>query len=590
MQTSEEQSEQRGRDSQTNHQSVGEIHFGPGSRNNRVVLQIHGSGGTESAGNQRTEGSDAVVACRRDRIAIPSRATLLAKSRNIHQESEDLFERAVDVQLGIQRVPQLVSAEHLRHIAAGGMTAERPLTEPLVDYLLRVERLLLVGAPGAGKSATLRSIWRELLARAQSDQNLPVPFLLNLSTFSRYRGSFRDWLAESLRECAGMPLAIGHELLQRGQLFLLLDGLDEMAETRRAAALTELDGLLTSVDPALARCVVCSRTLEYEKTGVVLHLPAALELQPLTVAQVHEAVAKAGPSVKPLSTTLEQDPGLADLLATPLLLSIAARTFAGNSDLVLSGQSSVEVRQALFDAYIAQMLRRSGIRNAKSTLHCLQWLAHYMTDEQTTLFLMERLQPSLLRSKRLYRLATRLVGGLFFGLLYGWYYGLSFGLGIWLLSVLIVRVSVKWVTDRIQPVEQMRWSWSNMRSTGLRHLLSPLVRGTGVGMLFGVPGGFFVNRYLALLFVLVFVLVFLLQSLFTNGWAKSLREQTIRPNEGLLSSIRNGVKEGMSTWLAVLLFFCLVSGLVTCLVGGLLDQLGTGMVVGLAGGLFFGIS
>ena len=125
-------------------------------------------------------------------IIIPTRTELLTKSRNIHEVSEDAFESAVDVRLGIQRVPQLVSARHLVHVAARGSNAARPLTEPLVDHLLRVEKLLLVGAPGAGKSALLRIVWGELLARAGSDPSLPVPFLLNLSTFSQYRGSFLD--------------------------------------------------------------------------------------------------------------------------------------------------------------------------------------------------------------------------------------------------------------------------------------------------------------------------------------------------------------------------------------------------------------
>jgi len=61
-------------------------------------------------------------------------------------------------------------------------------------------------------------------------------------------------------------------LLERGRLFLLLDGLDEMAESRRAVALNELNELLAKADPALGRCIVCSRTLEYEKADVTLFL------------------------------------------------------------------------------------------------------------------------------------------------------------------------------------------------------------------------------------------------------------------------------------------------------------------------------
>ncbi len=92
-------------------------------------------------------------------------------------------------------------------------------------------------------------------------------------------------------------------LLERGQLFLLLDGQDEMAESKRAAALTELNELLTAADPTLNRFVVCGRSLGYEQTGLVLQLQAALELQPLTAAQVQAAVTGAGPAAQPLATT-----------------------------------------------------------------------------------------------------------------------------------------------------------------------------------------------------------------------------------------------------------------------------------------------
>lgn len=518
---------------------------------------------------------------RRDRIEIPSRATLLTKSRNIHKESEEAFERAVDVTLGIQRVPQLVRAQYLSHTTSRGSAAAHQLNEPIVDYLLRVEKLLLVGAPGAGKTETLRTVWGELLERTQADPSFPVPFLVNLSTFSQYPGSFRDWLAESLRDCAGIPVSIGQVLLQRGQLFLLLDGLDEMAESRRTVALIELNELLAKADPALGRCVVCSRTLEYEQTGVALCLPAALELQPLTAEQVQDAVAKAGPAAQPLATALEHDPALPELLGTPLLLTIAARTFAGNPGLVIAGQGPVELRQTLFDAYIAQMLRRSHMGTAKPSLHllrCLHWLAQYMASAQSTLFLMERLQPTVLRMKWLYKLATGLVFGLVF------VFGLAGRLDFWLLGGLLGGLLLGLDLDKIQPVEQMRWSWAwrqeSWRWKTFLHKL--LLIGLLGGLFFGLPLGLHFGPLIGLVSWLFNWLLTGLGELGLQGWAKSLSKQSIRPNQGIHSSIRNGLTEGMTTGLV---FGLLVGGLVIGLGGGL----GGGLVIGLGGGLVGGL-
>ncbi len=541
--------------------------------------------------NRRTKTSGQA---QRERIEIPSRSTLLAKSRNIHKESEEAFERAVDVALGIRRVPQLVRAQHLPHIKSRSTTTARPLTEPLVDYLLRVEKLLIVGAPGAGKTETLRTAWGELLDRAQTDPSLPVPFLVNLSTFSRYPGSFRDWLAESLRECAGIPLSIGQILLERGRLFLflLLDGLDEMAESRRAVALTELNELLANADPAIGRCIVCSRTLEYEKAEVTLSLPAALELQPLTAEQVQSAIVKAGPAAQPLAAAIGRDPVLAELLGTPLLLSIAARTFAGNPGLVIAGQGSAELRQALLDAYIAQMLRRRPVGSATPSLRllrCLHWLAQYMTSAQSSLFLMERLQPTALRTDQLYKLAVGLVFGLVFGLILGLIFGLVFGLVFGLSA------------NEVQPVEQMRWSWPRIREhrewkTFLRDcLVFQLVFGLVGGLLGGLIGPQVGGRTGGLYYGLLFGPVLGLVHHLSQGWTKTLNEQSIRPNQGIHSSIRNGVTEGITIGLVFGLVFGLVSVLITGLAFGLpfvpvlvlRSVLYLGWFFGLPVGLFF---
>jgi hypothetical protein len=517
----------------------------------------------------------------RDRIEIPSRDTLLTKSRNIHQESEDAFERAVDLQLGIQRVPQLVAAQHLPHIAARATTAARSLTEPLVDYLLRVEKLLLVGAPGAGKSATLRTLWGELLSRAQSDPGLPVPFLLNLSTFSRYSGTFRNWLAQALNECAGMPLAIGQKLFEGGQLFLLLDGLDEMAESRRAAAMTELNELLTAADPALYRCVVCSRTLEYEQSGVVLHFPAALELQPLTAAQVQEAVTVAGPAVNPLAAALNYDPALAELLETPLLLTIAARTFAGNPHLVLSGSGFIELRRSLFDEYIAQILRRSKLGSLQRTLRLLRtlrWLTRHLTNELVTLFLIERMQPTLLGARSLYKLIVGLVIALMTGATTGLLVGLSLGMregfayGTRLGLVFGVGFGFVFESQRIRPTESLVWSWSQVREHWSQR--RPFHESMADGLLVGLPlgcwswlsDGWMSGLLHGLVYCLAIALYLWLGVPLSKGWVKSLCAETNLPNEGIRASIRNGVVEGFTSGLVVGLVIGLGRGLFTGLV------------------------
>lgn len=567
-------------------------------------------------------------------VVIPDRETLIAKSRNLLEISEVDFETAVDLELGIHQVPQLVRAQHVPHTGARSHGEPRPLEDDLLEFVLRVERLLLVGQPGAGKTHTLRTLCGQLLEVAVQDDSLPVPFIINFSTFSNFRGNLRAWLAEGLKESASIPMEIGSALLAQGQLFLLIDGLDEMAAETRTRALAELNTLISAADIALSRCIVCSRTLEYAEANIPLVLPAALELQPLSSSQVQDAFAQAGPPVAPLCAAMANAQELESLLQTPLLLSVAVRAFAGTPDLMLSGRASVELRQVLYDAYVAQMLRRTTANRVQAailTLRCLRWLAQHLNQEQSSLFLLEWLQPESLTGKRTYRMVFRLVRGSAFGLVIGLVIGLFGALKAWsshetvrwrvfvlaffpvmestmglvggLVGGLIGGLSSIWVNirdaEKIELIERLHWSRAHTMRCWKDHLRSSLNTGLGVGLvnLVGLLGlGTYdtlairlIISLLASLFVgLCVTLVTLPIRLFAKGWVKELHAQSAHPNEGIRSSLRNGLRVGLGTGLIFGLSIMLGAGLFArsregLFVASLVAPI-SGLAVGLGGG------
>lgn len=509
------------------------------------------------------------------RVVMPDRATLIAKSQSLLSISEADFEKAVDLALGIKQVPQLVRAQHVPHAGARQPGEGRPLEEGLLDYVLRVERLLLVGQPGSGKTQTLRTLCVQLLEVASRDPGLPVPFMVNMSTFSHYRGSLREWLAEGLKECAAIPLAIGKALLEQGQLFLLLDGLDEMAAQRRGRALSELNELVDDADPALAMCIICSRTLEYVEAGVPLMLPAALEVQPLQPYQVREAVEQAGPLAASLRTAMEKDQTLETLLQTPLLWSVAVRAFLGTPYLAPASSASPELRDRLYDAYAVQMLRRTITNKAQQAtlmLRWLRWLAQQLNQEQSSLFMIERMQPELVTAKRTYRFVWRLVRGLAFGVglelilvplieraPLGLILGICIGLIFGLVDGFVSGWAARWPADKIVSVEHLRWTMSQTARLWKSHLENALVWGIGFAFVAFIEGISKLARsplaqligglYCILHYGIPASLVILAVCFYLGGWTKALHTQTIRPNEGIYSSIRNGFREGMGTGL-----------------------------------------
>ena len=91
-----------------------------------------------------------------------------------------------------------------------------------------LKRAAVLGAPGSGKSTTLRRLALELIKRAEADHRKPVPVFVAL----------RDWIGEeSLEEfLSSQAPHIGHLLLalgRAGRIVLLLDGLNELPHRTR---------------------------------------------------------------------------------------------------------------------------------------------------------------------------------------------------------------------------------------------------------------------------------------------------------------------------------------------------------------------
>src|SRR5262249_24102311 len=116
-------------------------------------------------------------------------------------------------------------------------------------HALRPGRLVITGAPGAGK--TVLALHLMLLLLADRAPGGPVPVRLSLSTFDPNRNKLDDWLADHLTRPYRLRPTAAAALVDARLILPVLDGLDEMdasetpgRDSRAAAALEAMNSYL----------------------------------------------------------------------------------------------------------------------------------------------------------------------------------------------------------------------------------------------------------------------------------------------------------------------------------------------------------
>lgn len=145
--------------------------------------------------------------------------------------------------------------------------------------------LLILGEPGSGKTTTLLELARDKIREAEKDAGKPIPLVLNLSSWGDKQPPFTDWLIDELHQKYNVPRDLGRHWLERNELLLLLDGLDEIKPEAQNVCVVAINGFIQASDPA-QQLVVCSRSQEYGRLADHLRLNGAVVLQPLDQAQV----------------------------------------------------------------------------------------------------------------------------------------------------------------------------------------------------------------------------------------------------------------------------------------------------------------
>lgn len=271
--------------------------------------------------------------------------------------------------------------------------------ESIVSVFDRMNgKLLILGDPGSGKTTTLLTLARDLLFRAELDEQHPIPVVFNLSSWGENQPPLTEWLVEELNSKYQVPRKVGTQWVENDELLLLLDGLDEAAEDARNECVEAINTYRS--EHGFVDVVVCSRIKDYKALAEQLKLNGAIIIQPLDDAQIVQYLDGLVVDVAVVRELITRDPQLRELAHSPLMLSIMVLAYQGKSASDIPDFDNVEAqRQHLFQVYVKRMFdRRIGeaLYIRKDTIQYLTWIAKGMRKRNTSLFQIEGLQPYML--------------------------------------------------------------------------------------------------------------------------------------------------------------------------------------------------
>jgi DNA polymerase III delta prime subunit len=451
--------------------------------------------------------------------------------------------------------------------------------------------LLILGAPGTGKTTLLLELARDLLLRAEKDESYPIPVVFNLSSWAVRRQPLSEWMVAELNERSYVPKKVGRAWIESEQILPLLDGLDEVAAEHRNACVEAINNFRR--EHGLLPIAVCSRIADYQALGTKLRLRVALEVQPLTRAQIEKHLQKTGEQPAGLRAAIQGDPSLLDLLETPLMLSVATLAYR---DVPQTPQQNVRRRQ-LFSYFVEAMFRRRSGELRFDRDAATRWLislARTLTNANQTILYVEDLNFDWLPTwpwQFVARGGLIVAPGLSIGLITGVFAGVNGGLHVGVSVGIFVGLSASLLYGLLaqiaRPVQIAVASWKAIRrpSPTLRQrLIESQISGLLVALIAGLIVGNERGRADGLIFGLLFGLIVGVvgvlsprrdapetRSTVNEGTNRSLRMALISsPSVALIVGVLVGLQEGLRSGLEMGLSFGLFLGLASGLVCGLL--------------------
>jgi hypothetical protein len=255
------------------------------------------------------------------------------------------------------------------HMSGQALEDEALLTGTATDMAtlygrVTTGRLVIVGEPGAGKTGAAVLLLLALCDSPRTDGRIPVWF--PMASWDPTVSTVGRWMASQLTAIYGTPAIVARKLVEDARLLPVFDGLDEIPERIRPAAMAGLRAI--GVTPLIVTC----RTAEYTQAVVEQILPSAavVEVVPVDPATAASYLVRSGsadferwqPVVAALRAASPNP--CREALSSPLMLGLARTVYQAPSTdptELLRYSTASDVENRLLDGLVPAVYGRDAL-------------------------------------------------------------------------------------------------------------------------------------------------------------------------------------------------------------------------------------
>jgi GTPase SAR1 family protein len=199
------------------------------------------------------------------------------------------------------------------------------------DAVKNYQKLLVWGSPGAGKTTFLK----HLAMHSASLENQPIPVFISLKAFANAdeKPNLIDFIQGEFIQFISEPSQIVRSLLDLGRFIILLDGLDEVAETESDRIYCSINTLVEQYPKNIFVLTCRSGASDYTfEHFTEVEIADFNETQVLLFVQKWFASCQEPELGEKFLAEIERNNSIKELTTSPLLLTMLCLVFADNYD------------------------------------------------------------------------------------------------------------------------------------------------------------------------------------------------------------------------------------------------------------------